>query len=135
MENKKFYGMYIDFDEMRDAGIFPCDLDFTYLCYDGFLILSEFKNSLGYIKGMQRTVLTNIVDNHCFGGILLDTVHDKFQQKGDTEVNAADCIVRSYYYDRQWHSCDRNFKEFVTELVTKHNSGIPYKNRFPVGVF
>lgn len=103
MNNKRFYDLYMNFDSLRDNKIFPCDIDMIYQCADGYLIIGEAKTAGSHIVGKQGEVLTSIVDNHKYGGVVMEIEHTERVQDGATSVDIGQCIVRRAYFGSEWH--------------------------------
>lgn len=122
MKNKKFYDLYMDFGGLRDNGIFPCDIDMLYKCKDNYLIIGEAKLKGYHIKGLQEQVLTNIVDGHKYGGVVMEIEHTERVQDGAESVNVANCLVRRAYFNKKWHEYENPLKvlRWLKELNAKH---------------
>lgn len=122
MKNKKFYDLYMDFEKLRTNGIYPCDIDMLYKCKDNYLIIGEAKLKGYHIKGFQEKVLTNIVDSHKYGGVVMEIEHTERIQDGFDSVNIAECFVRRAYFDSKWHEYDNplNVLRWMKELDNKH---------------
>ena len=122
MKNKKFYDLYMDFDKLRSNGIYPCDIDMLYKCKDDYLIIGEAKLKGYHIKGLQEQVLTNIVDGHKQGGVVMEIEHTERVQDGADSVNIADCLVRRAYFEKRWHVYDKPLSvlQWLKGLREKH---------------
>lgn len=80
----------------------PSDID-MFVLKGNTLIIGEIKNESGFFKDGQRKLLQTVVDGWKYKAILLYIEHDKYVEKGDTDVEIAYCQVREYYYKKQWH--------------------------------
>ena len=123
MRNKQFYDLYMDFQKLRNHKIFPCDIDMFYECRDGFIIVGEAKLKGYHLMGMQERVLTDMIDKHSDGGILLEIEHNKRVQDGNTVVDIADCLIAREYYDGKWHVPEMRdtVLERMIELTSQHS--------------
>lgn len=123
MRNKQYYDMYMDFGTLRDNKIYPCDIDLYYRFRDGFIVIGEAKLKGHHLMGMQEHVLTNLIDNHKQGGVLLEIEHNKRIQDGENHVDIAECNVSREYYEGKWHTHDipDNVLERLIELKKLHD--------------
>lgn len=122
MRNKRFYDLYMDYEKLRDNKIFPCDIDMIYECNDGYIIVGEAKLKGYHLSGTQERVLTNLIDKHKDGGVLLEIEHNQRVQDGATSVNIAQCHIGREYYDGKWHVCDMQkvVLDRMVELINQH---------------
>lgn len=125
MKSRRFYSLYLDFDELRDNGIFASDIDMMYRCDDGYLIIGEAKLEGYHVKGLQDEVLTSIIDNHKCGGVVIEIEHYGRVQDGARSVNIAECPVRRAYFDGRWHDYTENISvlHWMLKLKEKHEVG------------
>ena len=121
VNHREYYALYMDFDSLRDAKIFPSDIDMIYKCRDNYIIIGEIKYKGNRVKGMQEVVLTNLIDEHESGGCLMEIEHMTRVQDKDT-VDVADCKVTRAYFDGKWHEYPRPLSvlKWMTNLNTKH---------------
>ena len=106
MKHREYYNLYMDFDHLRDKGIFPSDLDMVYLCEDNFLVIGEIKYKGNHVAGMQEKVLTSIIDGHLSDGVLMEIEHRTRVQDHDS-VDVAGCKVTRAYFNERWHEYSR----------------------------
>lgn len=124
MKSRRFYNLYLDFDELRNHGIYPSDIDMIYKCKDGFLIIGEAKLEGYHVTGLQSDVLTSIIDSHKFGGIVIEIEHYGRVQDGAKSVNIAECPVRRAYFDGKWHDYTESVSvlQWMSMLKKKHGA-------------
>lgn len=122
MKNKKFYELYMDFDKLRDNGIFPSDIDMLYKCDDNYLIIGEIKLQGYRIYGTQEKVLTNIIDQHKDGGVLIEIHHTERVQDGAESVDVSKCEVARAYFNKKWHEYSQPLSvlDWMQGLQKKH---------------
>lgn len=88
---------------MYEGNDHPSDIDMVYIGKDKFLIVGEIKNEQGRLSDGQRRLLQTFVDGWEAKGIAIYITHDKYTQRGDTDVNVAECYVQEIYYKgRGW---------------------------------
>lgn len=121
MKHREYYAMYMDFEHLRNKGIYPSDLDMVYLCEDDYLVIGEIKYQGNHVKGMQEKVLTSIIDGHMGDGVLLEIEHHTRIQESDT-VDVADCMVTRAYFNEQWHDYKNPLTvlKWMTMLQNRH---------------
>lgn len=131
MRNKEFHSLYMDFKKFRDNGMFPGDIDMFYTCGDKSIVIGETKLKGSYIHGLQEKALTNLVDGHKYGGILLEIEHESRVQDGATSVNVADCIVKRAYKDGKWYTPSRpiNALQYLSKISENHGGMLKNDNR------
>lgn len=123
MKNRDFFNLYMDFDSLRDKGIFPSDIDMIYMCDDNYLVIGEIKSKGYHVKGKQEEVLKSIIDGHDYGGVLLEIEHDKRVQDGAKSVDVADCLVRRAYFEFAWHEYTKPLKVLTWLLGINRKHG------------
>lgn len=122
MNHREYYNLYMDFDHLRDKGIFPSDLDMVYMCDDNYLVIGEIKYKGNHVKGMQERVLTTIISGHIYDGVLMEIEHSTRVQDGADKVDVADCLVRRAYFNEEWHEykSPMNVLTWMTMIQNKH---------------
>lgn len=103
MRNWQRHGLHMKFDNCNVGHGKPSDIDMMYIGRNGFLVLGEIKNEEGLLGDGQRSLLEQIADNHKQGAMVIYITHNKYVEKGDEEVDVAECFVEEYYYNGQWH--------------------------------
>jgi len=117
----------IDFSRIELPRGKPSDIDFVYVGPQGndgvpkYAILAEIKNSVGTFTEFQRYLYAQYSDALERSGIDTYTMylnHDKFVERGDTEVNVADCLVVEVYdtNDHLWYTVSDEKLLFQTAL-------------------
>lgn len=126
MNNKRFYDLYMDYEGLRKNGIYPCDIDMFYECQDGYLIIGEAKLQGYHIKGKQEKVLTDTINGHKQGGVLMEIEHTERVQDGAESVNVAECLVRRAYFNSEWHEYKKPLKvlKWMKALDEKHGYAV-----------
>lgn len=103
INNWEHHGLHIDFSNIHCKVGRPSDVDMFYITDTNFLIIGEFKNELGTFKEKQKEILETFIDNYKYNGIIIYATHNKSVENGDTIVDASQCKVEEYYYNREWH--------------------------------
>lgn len=109
IKNWDYQTLHMDYSSMYKGNKHPSDIDMLYIGKDKVLILGEIKNERGSFKWGQRRLLETLINGWQGDGLILFIVHDKYWQRGDREVNVAECPVREVYFksEKQWRKPHR----------------------------
>lgn len=103
IRNWQEHGLYMDFSELNVGRGQPSDVDMLYIGKNGFLVIGEIKHRRGELKDGQRRLLTKLVDNYKYGGIVIFIQHDCDVHEGYESVDVSRQEVVEYYYRRKWY--------------------------------
>lgn len=124
----------INFNNISIGSIVPCDIDL--LCELRRKFCTEYKNKAWIFaeiklretpfKTGQRLMHERLVDDLAKTGkpaISLIAEHDVDDPL--QEVDAAECMVRQYYFRGRWHEChEKKLKDVVFGFVAKVETGM-----------
>lgn len=125
IRNWDFHNLRMDFQRLAkaDGSDKPSDIDMVYISQDKTLIIGEIKNERGELKHGQRKLLESFIDGWNANGLAIYITHDKYVQKGDTNVDVSECLVNEIYYKQigAWVKPRRPTK--VKDIITYYRGG------------
>lgn len=68
--------------------------------------------------GKTKKLFARIIDNYEKNAMYLFITHNKYVQKGDTEVDVPNCYIKEYYYRGEWRIPQKRTK--VWEVLKKY---------------
>lgn len=115
----------MDYSSYIKTGEHPSDIDMFYITDDDMLILGEIKNE-SYDKkywNKQKKILQRVIDNYSKEAIYFFIIHNKYVQKGDTEVDVPNCKIKEYYYKGKWRTPKKELKvkDILEKYINKEN--------------
>ena len=123
----------INFNNISIGKIVPCDIDlvcslerkFCIEYHDKAWIFAEFKLRSKNFPTGQRLMHERLVDDlRKTGKPAISILAEHDIDDPTQEVDAAECIVREYYWNGKWHTCDdMKLKDVIFKFVGKVESG------------
>lgn len=103
IRNRNEHSLFMDFSKMENEKHHqPSDIDMFYIGKNNTLILGEIKNERGIFSDGQKRLYEKVAKGWRYESLILFITHNKYVQKGDTEVDVANCFVKEYFYKGQW---------------------------------
>ena len=104
IQNRRRAKQLIDFGDLRIGNMYPTDIDGCVEYRNKALALFEMKHGDAELPDGQRLALTRMIDDSKTAGkeaVLFVCEHYIDDPKDD--VNAADAVVRKFYYNGEWY--------------------------------
>lgn len=96
IRNPKQQTLFLNFYNIKCPVGRPSDIDMFYMG-DKFLILGEIKNECGTFSDGQKHLYEKLAENFTKDVYILFIKHNKYVEKGDTEVDIAEALVNECY--------------------------------------
>lgn len=125
IKNRSYHNLFMDYSSYIKTGEHPSDIDMFYITDDDILLLGEIKNE-SYDKkywNKQKKILQRVIDNYNKEAFYFFITHNKYVQKGDTEVDVPNCYIKEYYYKGKWRTPKKELKvkDILEKYVNKEN--------------
>lgn len=126
IRNWNFHRLDIDFNPLAkpNGKDKPSDMDMVYISKDNTLIIGEFKNETKpYIEDGQKWLIERYINGWKYDALALLIIHNKYVQRNDTKVNAAECYVKEIFYKRVGRWVEPKKPTTVKDIINYYRGG------------